>query len=216
MRDIDHRRADALVQPLDLDAQLGAQLRVKVGQRLVKQKHRRLAHQSAADGDALALAARERGGPAVEQRAQAQHVGGGADPLLDFGARHVRDLQAEGHVAAHAHARIKRVGLEDHGYAAVLRLLPGDIAPADPHLPGADLDQPGDGVEQGGFAAARRPEQHEEFRLRHLKVEPGQDFRRAEGDVDAADRDIARLDLDAHPFTAPAAMPRTNQRPEPK
>jgi hypothetical protein len=46
----------------DLDPHLDAQLGVEVRERLVEQEHLRLAHDGAPDGDALALAARERPG----------------------------------------------------------------------------------------------------------------------------------------------------------
>ena len=57
--DVDHRRGDLLVQPLDLAAHLVAELGVEVGERLVEQEDARAAHDGAADGDALALAAGE-------------------------------------------------------------------------------------------------------------------------------------------------------------
>ena len=57
MRDIDHGGAKLLVQALDLAPHLVAQLGVEVGQRLVEQEDLRVAHDGAADGDALALAA---------------------------------------------------------------------------------------------------------------------------------------------------------------
>ena len=169
--DIDHRCLEPLVQPLDLDAQFGAQLGVEIGERLVEQEHAGVAHQRAADGDALALAAGQFRRPAVEQLGDLQHRSGGVDALLDLRRRHAGDPQAERHVAAHGHARIERIGLEHHRDAAVLRLLPGDVAPADPDLPGIDVEQAGDGVEQGRLAAAGRPEQHDEFGLRDLEVE---------------------------------------------
>ena len=65
--DVDDGEAEFLVQLLDLDAHLGAQLGVEVRQRLVEQKELRVLHQRAPDGDALALAARELAGFAVEQ-----------------------------------------------------------------------------------------------------------------------------------------------------
>ena len=48
-----------LLQLGDLEPHLHAQRRVEVGQRLVEQEGLRLAHDGAADGDALALAAGE-------------------------------------------------------------------------------------------------------------------------------------------------------------
>ena len=57
-----------LVQARDLDAHLHAQVGVEVGQRLVEEEHLRMAHDGAADGDALTLAARKVLRGAVEQR----------------------------------------------------------------------------------------------------------------------------------------------------
>ena len=62
------------MQPLDLDAQLGAQLGVEVRQRLVEQEDVDVAHQRPADGDALALAAGKRGRLAVQQRLDLQDL----------------------------------------------------------------------------------------------------------------------------------------------
>ena len=68
--DVDHGRAQLAMQARDLHAHAAAQLRVEVGQRLVEQEDLRVAHQRAAQRDALPLAAGERGGLAIEQRAE--------------------------------------------------------------------------------------------------------------------------------------------------
>jgi hypothetical protein len=57
--DVDAGRAELLVEPADVDADLGAQGGVEVGERLVEQEQLRAADDRAAHGDALALAARE-------------------------------------------------------------------------------------------------------------------------------------------------------------
>ena len=67
MGDVDDGRAHLGVQLLDLGAHLGAQLGVEVGQRLVEQEHLGIAHDRPAHGDALALAAGELRGAALEQ-----------------------------------------------------------------------------------------------------------------------------------------------------
>src|SRR6266508_4291716 len=56
------RRAQLLVQLLDLAAQPAAKLRIEIGQRLVEQEHRRVADDGAAHRDALALPARQLAG----------------------------------------------------------------------------------------------------------------------------------------------------------
>ena len=88
--DVDGRRLQALVQLLDLGAHLHAQLGVEVRQRLVEQEHLRIAHDGAAHGDALALAAGELARIAVEQGAEAEDLGGARSRAVRsrlFGAR---------------------------------------------------------------------------------------------------------------------------------
>jgi hypothetical protein len=66
----------ALVQLGDLDAHLHAQRGVEVRQRLVEQEDLGVAHDGAADGDALALAAGQLPWPAVKiGRSRLQDLG---------------------------------------------------------------------------------------------------------------------------------------------
>ncbi len=65
---------ELVAQPGQLGPHLHAQLGVEVGQRLVHQERLRLAHHRPAHRDALALAARELGRLAVEQRLEAEHA----------------------------------------------------------------------------------------------------------------------------------------------
>ena len=76
VRDVDRGRAQPLVQFLDLGAHGNAQLGIEIGQRLVEQKHLRIAHDRAPHRDALALAARQLPRIALEQTAQRENVGG--------------------------------------------------------------------------------------------------------------------------------------------
>ncbi len=74
------------MQFLDLGAHRDAQLGVEVRQRLVEQEDLRIAHDGAAHGDALALAAGKLARVALEQRRQAEDVGGAPHPGLDLGS----------------------------------------------------------------------------------------------------------------------------------
>jgi hypothetical protein len=204
---VDHRVAQRLVQQLELAAQLGAQLGVEVGQRLVEQEHAGLAHQRPADGDALALAARQLGRLAVQQRRQLQHLGGAGHATFDLGLGHAGHARPEAHVALHRHRRVQRIALEHHADAALGRLRIGHVLAADVDPAAADVDEAGDAVQQRRLAAARGAEQHEELALMDLQVEVLDDLVGAEADAQA-------LDVHTAHFTAPAAMPRTNQRPE--
>ena len=75
MGDVDDRRADALVELLDLHAHLDAQLGIEVAERLVEQEEQGIAHQRPAHGDALALAAGQLRRLALEQRVDLQQLG---------------------------------------------------------------------------------------------------------------------------------------------
>jgi len=57
VRDVERGHAEAALQLDDLRSHLHAQRRIEVGERLVHQEHLRLAHDGAAEGDALALPA---------------------------------------------------------------------------------------------------------------------------------------------------------------
>ncbi len=55
------------MQPRDLDAHLGAKIGIEIAERFVEQEHVGRAGDGAADGDALALAARQLARLALEQ-----------------------------------------------------------------------------------------------------------------------------------------------------
>ena len=76
VRDVDRRRADLALDARDLGAHLHAQLRVQVGERLVHQEGLRLAHDRAAQGNALALPARKLPRLPLQQTFDAEDAGG--------------------------------------------------------------------------------------------------------------------------------------------
>ncbi len=82
--DVDRCGPQPLVQFLDLGAHRHTQLGVEVGERLVEQKHLRIAHDGAAHGNALALTAGQLAGITLEQRRQCQDFRSAADTLGDF------------------------------------------------------------------------------------------------------------------------------------
>ena len=168
---VDGGDAEPLVQLRQRGAHRDAELGVQVGQRLVHQEGLRLADDGPAHGDALALAAGQRGRLALEVLLQAEHLGDLADPALDLVLGGLALLEAEGQVLLHGHVRVERVVLEDHRDVAVLgRQVVHDPA-ADADGPGGDLLQAGDGAQGGGLAAARRPDQDHELTVGDLQAE---------------------------------------------
>ena len=80
VRHIDGGGAHLLVHLLDLGAHLHAQLGVEVGERLVEQEDLGIAHDGAAHGDALALAAGELARPALQELGDVEDARGVARP----------------------------------------------------------------------------------------------------------------------------------------
>ena len=105
MGDVDHGRADAAVNALDLDLHLLAQLLVERAQGLVHQQQARMRDQRPRHGDALLLAARELprvAGAEMPELNQREHL---VDALAGFLARQPRahakrktDILGNGHV----------------------------------------------------------------------------------------------------------------------
>ena len=171
MGDVKHRLAHPALQQGDFLAHAGAQLGVKVRQRLIQQKHRRIADQRPAKRDALHLPARQLTGLTIQQMGDVQHLGGGVDPANDLVGRGAAHLEAKGHVGADRLVRIKRIVLEHHGDVAVLGFQRGHIAPADHQRAAADPFKSGDHAQRRRFAAARRPQQNDQLAGRDLKVD---------------------------------------------
>ena len=90
MGDEDHRRAEALLQPLELHAHLVAQEGVEVRERLVEQEHARLRDERAGQRHALLLAARQLARVARAQRAEAHEVEHALDARPELGLRDPR------------------------------------------------------------------------------------------------------------------------------
>ena len=169
--DVDRGGADLLVHLLDLDPHLDAQLGVEVGQRLVEQEHLRVAHDGAAHGDALALAAGQLLRLAVDQFDDVEHARGLVDPALDLGLRIALQPQPERHVFRDRHVRVERVVLEHHRDVAVLRRHVVDDVAADHDVAVGDVLEPRDHPQRGRLAAARRSDQHDELMVGDVEID---------------------------------------------
>ena len=191
MRHIDHGAAERLVQLGNFDAHLHAQFRIEVGERFVEEEDFRLAHDGAADGDTLALAAGKRLRLALQQRADLQDIGGLLHPCLDFRFFVARRFQPEGEVLVDAHMRIERVGLEDHGDAALGGSGFVDPLTVDTQIAFGDFLKPGDHAQKRGFATARRADEDGEFARLDLEIDAVDDRKSAEPLDDFFERNAA-------------------------
>ena len=109
--------------------------------RVVEQEDVDVAHQCAADRDALALAAGEVRRLALEVLAQLEHVGGLVDLRLDLGVAHpsLGQAQRERDVLEDGQVGVERVVLEDHRDVPLPRRHPVDDPLADPHQVTVDI-----------------------------------------------------------------------------
>ena len=172
MRHIDGGRLQPLVQFLDFRAHGDAQFRIEIGERLIEQEYLRIADNGAAHRHALALAAGQLPGKAVEQVGEAQNFRCRFDALVDLGLGGTFQRQRKGHVVGNGHVRIERIVLEHHGDVALLRRETIDHLSADADFAGGNILQPRQHAQQRGLAAARRPDQNDELAIGDLDINP--------------------------------------------
>ena len=205
-------RAQAALDARHLGAHLDAQLGVEVRQRLVHEERRRVAHDGAAHGHALALATRQVRGLAVEVLLEVEDARGLLDLLVDLLLGHLGELEREAHVVAHRHVRVQRVVLEDHRDVAVLRRLLVDHLAADQQLAVGDVLEAGDHPQGGRLPAARRADEDDELAVVDLEIHVLDGLVA----VGIALRDVVEDDVghlgSPYPLTAPAVRPATMRR----
>ena len=165
MGHIDDGIAQSLMQLGDFHPRLHPQFGVKIGQRLVKQKHLRIADDGTANGDALTLPARQRRRFALQQGFQLQDRGGLGDLGVNLGLGAVGHAQTKAHVLRHGHVGVQGIGLKHHrqtplGGVHDVHPLPGDV-----QIAAGDLFQPRNAAQQSGFSATRRADEHGELAL---------------------------------------------------
>src|SRR5262249_43260885 len=115
--DVDRGGAHGLLELLELAAGAGAQLGVKVRQRLIQQKDRWIADQRTRERDALPLAARKLTRSTLREVIYAEQAGCPLDLALNLVALRPLSLQWESDVVPNRQVRIEPVVLKHHGDA---------------------------------------------------------------------------------------------------
>ena len=188
-----HRAVDAR----QLRPHLDAQLEVEVGQRLVHQERARLAHQRAAERDALLLAARHLRRPAIEQALDVQQLGDALHALGDLRLGQLARAQRRGDVLRRRPLRVQGVALEHHRQVALGRRGAGGIQAVQVHRADVGLLEPGDHAQRRRLAGAGRAEQDEERAVGNVELQPVERLHGAE-----RLRDPGRDDRAGHRLTA--------------
>ena len=160
MGDIDHGVAELLMQGLELRAQLPFHMRVDHGQRLVEQDGIHiLAHHAAPQADLLLGIRRQPARLGIQPVGHADHGGNRLDPRLDIGRIRAAILQRKGQVLPHRHGVIDNRELKHLSDVARGGRGQGHVRVAKQYPAFGGLQQTGNDVEQGGFAASRRAKQ---------------------------------------------------------
>ena len=172
VRHVDERNAELLLDPLQLDLELLAELEIEGAERLVEQQRLRPVHERTGERDTLSLSARElRRLPVPEpfQPHERQDVLGAASALR---SRHLLHAQPVLDVLLHGHVREEGVVLKDRVDVARVR---GKSR----HVFAAELDrafvrplEPGDHAQRRRLARARRAEHREELAATDLEIDP--------------------------------------------
>ncbi len=118
--DVDHGGAEAGVEASELDAHWDAQRGVEVGEGLVEKERPGAAHDGAADGDALALAAGELAWGGVQEAGSISSMRAASSmrARIPFGGGG-SSSRPKARFCADGHVRIEGVGLKHHGDVAV-------------------------------------------------------------------------------------------------
>ncbi len=165
VRDEQHRDAEALPHVGENLLHHNARLRIECAEGFVHQQHLRAGGERTHDADTLFHAARELFRIMVFKREQARESEQRACGLLAVTADHTLLLETELDVLAHRQPREQRVLLKHH--AAIRARLVGDLA-VDRERARAGRNEPGNHVEQGGFAAAGRADDGDKLARLHF------------------------------------------------
>ena len=163
MGHVDRGHAEAFVEPGQLGPHGHAQLGVEVGQRLVHEERRRLAHHRPAHGDPLALPAGECRRLALHELLEAQDARRLLHPAIALRGGNPAHPQREAEVAPDRHVRVERVVLEDHGDVPVALEHVRHVLAAEADRARAHLLEAGNQAQQGGLATAGGTHQHHEL-----------------------------------------------------
>ena len=197
---VDERDPDLLLDPLELDLHLLAELEVEGAERLVEEEDRRPVDQGPGEGDPLRLAAGDLGRLArlkAGQLDELEHLGHAA---LDLGALDALPAQPERDVLEDRQVREQGVVLEDRVHVPLERRKPRHVLALELDQAAGRLLEPADHPERGRLAAAGRAEEAEELAVTDLEVDLVDRHLVAEllDDIDETDVDLRHRVLPQH------------------
>ena len=171
MRDVDERDAELVLDALEEELHLLAELEVERAERLVEQQHARPAHERPGQRDPLLLPSRQLTvlRCPTPARSTSRRMSSTRPLIWFFGTRW--RSEAERDVVGDGQVREERVRLEDGVDVALVRRQADDVAVAEEDPALVRLLEAADHAQRRRLAAARRAEQREEASVLHLERE---------------------------------------------
>ena len=159
---VEDRHVEVLLDVLELELHVGAELLVERAQRLVHQEDARPEDEGPRQRDALLLAAGELARQPLLVAGEPHQLERLADAPPRLGARASCDLERERHVLRHGQMGEHRVALEYHPELAALGRQGGHRPAVHEHLAAGRIREARDHHEGRGLARSARAEQREE------------------------------------------------------
>ena len=153
---------EVVLERLQLELHLLAELQVEGAERLVEQQHLRLVDERAGERDPLLLAARELARLALLDAGEVDQLEDLPHAPVELRALEPLAPQPEGDVLEDRQVREERVALEDGVDVSLVRRQPGHRLLAEVDRAGVRLLEAADHPQRRRLAAARGPEQGEE------------------------------------------------------
>ena len=214
MRDVHERDADLVLDPLQLELHLLAQLEVERPERLVEEEHPRPVDECARERDPLLLAAGELPRLAPLEPREPDELERLDNAAAELVATYLLPAQSEGDVLEDRQVREERVRLEHRVHVALVRRQSAHVAAAELDAAGGRVLEAADHPEGGRLAAAGRTEHGEEAAAPDVERDlvDGGDVLESLRQVDEADVDVGLGRRCGRHRTCPHAASRTSPR----
>lgn len=170
MGDGEHGRAQAGEEGAEFDDEAFAQAAVELAERFVQHQQFGPGRQRPGEGDALLLAARERGHGAASGAGKSHQVQEFGDLVLLLAPAHAVHPQPEGDVGPDVPVREQLVVLEHQAESAPVHRHPVLVGAVEQHPSGVGLLKARDRPQQSGLATAARPQHADDLVLGDLQV----------------------------------------------
>ncbi len=171
MRDVNERDVDVVLNALELQLHLLAELEIEGAERFVQEQHPRLVHESSSEGDSLLLAAGKLPRLALPHPLETDE----AQDLVHLAGQcltaHGPATEPERHVLEDRQVRKQGVRLEDGVHVALVGGQPAHFRVAEKDLSFSGLLEAADHPQRRRLAATRRAEQCIEAPVFDLEAE---------------------------------------------